>query len=100
MTPRKKHVIIIDQPTASARDAVHSIVKENAVGWWHHFNDAWIVTGHTPSYWRDKVKAVLNEPSSSVLVLALPHEEADRYWSLYGANASTKGRWLHENYRS
>lgn len=92
-------VIILDRPTAAERDAVHEMVKEKATGWWHHFSDAWIVSGESPSYWRDKVKALLSEPGSSVLVLALPRNKKERSWSLFGANAKTKGEWLHQNYR-
>lgn len=93
----RKHVVLLDRSTAEERAAVQAAIKENADGWWHHFQDAWIVSGKTPKFWRDLVREHLSSPESGVLVLALP-EKGERGWAFYGPRLKAKTKWLHGNY--
>jgi hypothetical protein len=95
----KKYVILLDRATPEERAAVQSAIKEKARGWWHHFQDSWIVSGETAKFWRDLVKENLNSPQSAVLVLSLPEEKAKRGWAYFGPRSKDKTKWLHENYR-
>lgn len=91
----KKYVILLDRASAQERAAVHVVIKEKAGGWWHHFQDGWIVSGQSTHFWRNLVKEKLASPGSAVLVLSLP-EEGERQWAYFGPKGRSK--WLHQNY--
>jgi hypothetical protein len=93
----KKYVIVLDRATDEERAAVQSAIKENASGWWHHFRDAWIVSGRNRKYWRELMEETLISPASAVLILTLP-EPGSRAWSYYGPFADAKTKWLEKNY--
>jgi hypothetical protein len=89
---------LIDGATPTERASVQAAVKEDAKGWWHHFENAWIVSGGTASKWRKLVKENLSSPSSAVLVLKLPDNKDDRRWAYFGPSAKKRMKWFHSNY--
>lgn len=93
----KKYIIVLDRATPEERAAVQMAIKEQANGWWHHFQDAWIVSGKTVGFWRDLVKGIIDSPGSGVLVLALP-KKVERRWAFFGPRPKEKTKWLHRNY--
>jgi hypothetical protein len=94
----KKFVVLIDRATPAERASVQAAIKESAKGWWHHFEDAWIVSGGSASKWRKLVKENLSDPPSGVLVLRLPDGKDERQWAYYGPFAKKRMKWLHRNY--
>ncbi|MBD3322391.1 MAG: hypothetical protein GF350_14920 [Chitinivibrionales bacterium] len=91
------YVVLLDRAGNEEREIVHSAIKEHANGWWHRHENTWIVGGLTSAKWRDVVKEAMFSGPSSVLVLALPREEAKRYWSYYGPKSKERCKWLHDN---
>jgi len=91
------YVIILDRAGNEERQSVHEAIKENANGWWHRLENTWIVGGLTASEWRDVAKGAMFKGPSSILVLALPKEEAKRYWAYFGPKAKERSEWLHNN---
>jgi hypothetical protein len=97
MTQMSDFAISVDRATQEELDAVQSIVKANANGWWHRHAAFWVVGGKTASEWRDLIKPALVS-GSSVLVLQLPENDAEKNWSFNGPEAKAKCEWFHKNY--
>ena len=91
-------VIALDRATPTEHEEVQATVKRNATAWWHRFESLWLATGKSPREWRDLLEPILTSSQSSVLVLQLPSEPADRAWSYWGVETSDRMRWLHSNY--
>lgn len=94
--PTVKHVILADSLSVEQRDAIQSVVKEHARGWWHRFPDVWIVGGGTAKEWRDRVKPFIGSGGASVLVITLPSE--GRRWAYFGPDGEQRMKWLHSSY--
>lgn len=57
----EKFVIIVDRATAAQLNAAHEAIKANSNGWWHHFENTWIVSSEmNASEWRDTVKSAID----------------------------------------
>ncbi len=97
--PDNYFVISVDRATGDELNNVQNVIKENANGWWHRHTNVWIVGGGSASKWRDLIKPALPSRDSSVLVIKLPSEDADRSWAFSGKDASAKCKWFHENYK-
>ncbi len=91
-------LILVDQPSTSQRNAVHARVKKGTSGWWHNFNDAWIVRGGTTQDWSARLQPVFKTGTAGFLVFELPGSDTTRSWSYFGPNASTRLSWLHKSY--
>ena len=93
-----KYVLILDRGNATEVTAIQKIVKENSNGWWHQFENVWIVNGRSAAKWRDLAKAGLVAGPSSILVLKMPDSSIGVRWSFVGPNSKKITRWLHDNY--
>jgi hypothetical protein len=85
-------VIIFDRIRPEERQAAHEIIKANANGWWHHFENTWIAGGKTPGEWRDLLSDVIPTGPSSVIVFALPSTPG---WASFSRSGIVD--WFHDN---
>jgi hypothetical protein len=93
----KPSIILIDGAAPSVIEAIHAIVKENAIGWWHYFGNVWIVGGYTPSEWRDLIRDVIPRGRAvKLLVIELPAEQ--RNWASFMVPNKESNDWLREQY--
>lgn len=92
------HVIIVDRAAPDQLNTVHEAIKEEADGWWHRFENTWVVGGLSSAQWRDLVKEHIHS-GASVMVLRLPDEQAKRNWAFFGPRAKERAAWLHRNIR-
>lgn len=93
------HVIILNEATDAQIDAVHELLKQHATGWWHHFENVWIVGGElNAAQWREVVTPLIDRGRASVLVMPLPDEAVARQnWSYYGIDTDERLAWLSHN---
>ena len=92
-------MILLNEATPAQINAVHETLKQHAKGWWHHFENAWIVGGElTPGEWLDVVTPVIPDGRTSVLVVQLPDDTRQRQsWAYYGIDAPERSVWLNLN---
>ena len=92
--------IIADRATPAQINAIQELVKERAKGWWHRFDQLWLVGGPlTARQWRDAVKPLMLAGGASVLVLKLPQNFSERDWAFFGPGGTDRCAWIHKNYR-
>jgi hypothetical protein len=95
----KVHIIIVDEATPEQLNAAQELIKTKADGWWHHLPTIWLVGGTTSaSEWVRVLKASLAGGRASVIVLALPDDEASRDWAYYGVDSKDRTAWLHKSF--
>lgn len=96
------HIIVADKANAAQLNTIHEEVKLRASGWWHRFQNVWIVGGDLkPSQWRDFLKdALAGEPVVNILVLRLPSQESERGWAFMGVAAKEATSWFREHYKT
>lgn len=87
--------IITDIDNTQA-NLIHVFVKANSSGYWHQFEDVWLIkSSHGARYWLDKLSVFTPLLPSSMLVLDLP-DEGSRGWAAIGDAANFD--WLLKNY--
>jgi hypothetical protein len=93
------HVILLDRPTVEQINRVHELLKRHTTGWWHHFENAWIVAGdRTAAQWRTLIAPALDRGPTSALVLRLPDDGDQRHdWSYFGVDTAQRAAWLEQN---
>lgn len=89
-------VVIVESSDAYLLNRVHDQLKAMTSDWWHQMINVWIVAGSGSGDVREKVKQA-DVGSATVLVLQLPSDEEDRYWSAWGRNVEERFDWLHEH---
>jgi len=97
-SPDLMSIIVLERPTAETREAVQTLIKKHASGWWHRFPDLWLASGHPPQFWRDEIRPLVAGTGRGVFVFLLPAAEADRAWAYFGPKAEERGKWLHDYY--
>ncbi|HYI12668.1 MAG TPA: hypothetical protein VEK57_26695 [Thermoanaerobaculia bacterium] len=92
-------VIVLNEATNEQINAVHEALKQHTKGWWHHFDNTWIVGGQlTAGEWLDVVTPLIPEGRASVLVVQLPAEVQQRQsWAYYGIEGPKRSMWLAQN---
>lgn len=92
-------VIVLNEATAEQINTVHEVLKRHAQGWWHHFDNAWIVGGQlTAGEWLDVVTPLIPKGRASVLVVQLPEDVQQRQsWAYYGVEGPERSMWLAQN---
>ena len=67
-------VITLDQGTKERRDAITEVVKQLGLGWWHWFQDSWMIPNvpaeTTPKAIYAKLESVECLKLASIVVLA------------------------------
>jgi hypothetical protein len=98
VTPRF-YMLVLNEATPDQINTVHEALKEHTRGWWHHFDNAWIVAGDlNAGQWLDVVTPLIPNGRASVLVVQLPDDIQQRQsWAYYGIDASERAGWLNEN---
>ena len=98
---KKRFVVIIESSTKEQNDSFLDWVKQENLGWWHWFQNAWLISNttgtHTASSIRDKVNEFF--PTKNTLVIGL--KEGEGSWSGYGPNSEKRSmfKWLKTNWR-
>jgi hypothetical protein len=91
-----KFVIVVDRAGAVRLKAVHEVVKGNAKGWWHHYENTWIVTtDKTLGEWRDLVRSAI-EPVGISGVLVLRVAEESPRWAMGGFRSDSRSGWFRK----
>jgi hypothetical protein len=93
------YMLVLNEATPDQINTVHEALKEHAQGWWHHFDNAWIVGGDLDAgQWLDVVTPLIPNGRASVLVVQLPDDIQQRQsWAYYGIDAASRGVWLNQN---
>lgn len=91
-------LLAIGPSSDDQRNAVQSIVRAHANGWWHHLPDVWIVGGHDHTYWGNLIKPVLAMSGTKLLVLELPRTVEMRMFAVRGPVPEAGKEWLWETY--
>lgn len=87
-----RFVIVVDQPSASSRQAVTTFIKETGVAWWHWFQDCWLLVdrgGRDAEWWVEAVRSKV--ANQSVLVIEVPGSAAAD-WAVFCTPDAQK--WL------
>ena len=90
------YAIVANRISTAQREQIQGIVKANANGWWHGFDDLWIVGGRTASEWRDLVGVAVPSQPSGVIVLKIDKDNPPR-WAYKAAMSDANRDWLHKN---
>jgi hypothetical protein len=93
------YLIAFNRLDATQRRLIHAKVKELSAGrgWWHHWDDVWVVRGHSASRWREALGDFVPDVPSGVLVFRLP-ASGEREWS--GRGKREAWEWFQKNYAS
>lgn len=98
---KKRFVLIIESSTKDQNDAFLVWVKEQRMGWWHWFQNAWLLSNPsgnlTASVIRDKAGEYF--PGENTLVIEL--KEGEGTWSGFGPKSEKRSMfaWLKRNWR-
>lgn len=85
------YLIALDRITDEQRQLAHEVIKSNATGWWHRFQDVWIAGGRDAAQWRDLlVDVVGQEGPTQLLVFALGDG-----WASYARSRTNE--WIQRN---
>ena len=95
---RQRFVLLVDGANVSERNAITAFVK-GKFGFWHHFEDAWLLTSNDADWDASKIRdAILGHTSASILVLKVDVPAELPRWS---GRATTKMfDWLKKTWTS
>lgn len=97
---KKRFVVMIDSVTEDQNKKFLAWVKEENVGWWHWFDNSWLISNNrdhlTAATIRDKAMEIYS--GENVLVLEL--HEGEGTWSGFGPNSGDKDmfKWIRDNW--
>lgn len=98
---KKRFVVLIESSSEEQNNSFLSWIRQERLGWWHWFQDAWLLSDPTGDQTaisvRDKVWECF--PGSNTLVIELG--EGEGTWSGFGPKSEKKDMfsWIRKNWR-
>ena len=98
---KKRFVVMIETSSKEQNDSFLEWIKEERLGWWHWFQNVWLLSnsrGHlSASDIRDKLKEFYGTANTLVLEL----RGADDTWSGRGPKNEKRNmfKWIKSNWR-
>lgn len=97
---KKRFIILLDSTDDAQNKALIEWIKENKLGWWHWFQNSWLLASHSGNWTAGKIRDKLCEffPGANILVFEL--NEGEGSWSGFGPTKEPKDMfgWLRKNW--
>ncbi|MBS4090521.1 hypothetical protein [Pseudomonas rustica] len=96
----KRFIILLDSVEDAQNKALIEWVKESKLGWWHWFQNSWLLASHDESWNARTIRDKLGELVPNVNCLVFELKDGEGTWSGFGPNKEPKDMfgWLRKNW--
>ncbi len=95
----KKFVVATNRATVEQRNAITRFFQSKSIGFWHHFNDLWLVSSNQFDGTIQLRDALITEaPGVLILVLEVDVPNTTKPWSGFGRKKMWP--WLQKFWRN
>ena len=97
---KKRFVIIIEVSTKEQNDAFLAWIKAEKLGWWHWFQNTWLLSNPAGSLRASGIRDKLRECFGTANTLVLELKNGEDTWAGFGPKTDDKDmfKWLRKNW--
>ena len=97
---RKRFVVVIERSTESQNNALLDWIKAEGLGWWHWFQNAWLLSNNKGHLDCERIRDKLMEIYGSANNLVIEMGGSGDSWAAYGPSNEKKSMftWLRDTW--